>query len=347
MKPLSKVLITGTCLLLISSLISHLLPDKKVPDDPAAAGNPDEITIVMASEKDQKPQEEEEERKGDTILSLYDHRAKKLVRLPLEEYLVGVVAGEMSASFEEEALKAQAVAARTFAVWHMRSLGGRGCSQHKGADVCSSFAHCQEWLSKDRMRRNWGKNFELYHEKIRQAVQGTKGKTMLYDGKPIEVLYYSTSNGKTEEASEVFSRSLPYYRTVDSTGEEDAPHFKDSVACSNQKFAEIFQSKYGVRLDPDHLDKEIKINGYTESGRIRDLTIGGKTLRATEFRLLYQLNSTDITFVFGKDHITMKTKGFGHGVGMSQVGADRMARQGKDYQDILHHYYQGVEIHNY
>ena len=347
MKPLSKVLITGACLLLIPSLISHFTPEKKASDHPASAGNSDEIIIVMASEQEEKPQEEEEERKGDTVLSLYDHRAKKRIRLPLEEYLVGVVAGEMPASFEEEALKAQAVAARTFAVRHMRSLGGSGCSQHKGADVCSSFAHCQEWLSGTQMRKNWGKNFDACHEKIRQAVQGTKGKTMLYDGKPIEVLYYSTSNGKTEEASEVFSRSLPYYHSVDSAGEEDAPNFADNVTYSNQKFAGIFQSKYGVRLDPGHLEKQIKINGYTKSGRIRDLTIGGRNLKATEFRLLYQLNSTDITFVFGKDHITMKTKGFGHGVGMSQVGADRMARQGKDYQEILHHYYQGVEIHNY
>ena len=340
MKPLAKgIFITGAVLFLFVVLSVFLHPVSReagAPDPPASAGNPEGITIATDSAE-----------KGDVTISMYDHRSKKLVRLPLEEYLVGVVAGEMPASFDSEALKSQAVAARTLAVGQMRSFGGSGCSQNEGADVCSSFAHCQEWISEDQMRKNWGNDFEANHEKIKQAVTETKGEIMTYNGKPIEVLYYSTSNGKTEEASEVFSRSLPYYTSVESTGEEDAPNFEGSVTYTNQRFTEIFQSRYHIKLNPDNLKSEIKINGYTESGRIRDLTVGGKNLKATEFRLLYDLNSTDITFVFDKDSITMKTKGFGHGVGMSQVGADRMAKRGDSYKDILLHYYQGVEIKHY
>lgn len=335
MKPFGKgILIVVIFLLLIPPVIVNLLPKKEnTAGQPASTDDPDEIIIEMTSE--------------DVIISMYNQETKELIRLPIEEYLVGVVAGEMPATFDEEALKAQAVAARTFAVEKMLSFGGKGCNLKEGADVCGSFAHCQEWISEDMMRKNWGEEFDVKYAKILQAVNGTKGEIMKYNGKPIEVLYHSTSNGKTEEASEVFSSSLPYYRTVESTGEEDAPKFEGSVTYTNQEFAKIFKSRYNVKLNPANLKKEIKINGYTESGRIRDLTVGGLKLKATEFRLLYKLNSTDITFVFGKDSITMKTKGYGHGVGMSQVGADRMAQQGYNYKDILYHYYQGVEIEHY
>jgi stage II sporulation protein D len=335
MKPfVIRILIAAILLLLIPIITVHFLPEKETAaEQPASNDNPDEIILTTDWE--------------DVTITMYNQWTKELVELPLEEYLIGVVAGEMPATFDMEALKAQTVAARTFAVDKMISFGGRGCSLKEGADVCSSFAHCQEWISEDMMRKNWGEEFDAKYAKIKQAVIDTKGEIMKYNGKPIEVLYHSTSNGKTEEASEVFSSSLPYYKTVESAGEEDAPKFEGSVTYTNQEFVRIFQSRYKVKLDPANLQKEIKINGYTESGRIRALTIGGLKLRATEFRLLYKLNSTDITFVFGEDSITMKTKGFGHGVGMSQVGADRMAQRGYSYKDILLHYYQGVNIEHY
>lgn len=336
MKPNPKgILIAALILLLITSVISRFIPgeDPDMPE-PAEKEERDEIIILPNTQKE-------------AVIAMYNHWEKKLVKIPLEEYLVGVVAGEMPASFELEALKAQAVAARTLAVYQMPAYGGKGCSRHAGADVCSSYAHCQDWISLDHMRKNWGQNFEGNLNKIQHAVQETKGQIMTYEGKPIEVFYHSTSNGKTEEVSEVFSNSLPYYTTVDSSGEENAPMYEGSVTLKNSEFADKFYSRYGIRLDPNNLASQIQINSYTGSGRIREITVGGKRLRATEFRLLYGLNSTDITFIFGKDTITMKTKGFGHGVGMSQSGANYMAKQGYSYKDILLHYYRGVEIDHY
>lgn len=337
MRPtLKAILVAALILLLFASILSKVIPKKDTaiqksdqPDDP------DEIIIITDTDP------------NDTMISMYNHWEKKLVRMPLEEYLVGVVSGEMPVSFELEALKAQAVAARTLVIHQMPAYGGRGCNRDAKADVCSSYAHCQEWISQDRMKQNWGSDFENNLNKIQQAVRETSGQIMAYNGKAIEVFYHSTSNGKTEEVSEVFSNSLPYYTSVDSAGEENTSKFEGSVTITNTKFADVFQSKYGVKLNPDKLASQIKINGYTDSGRIQNITVGGKKLRATEFRLLYGLNSTDITFVFGKDNITMNTKGFGHGVGMSQVGADQMARQGYSYKDILQHYYKGVEITHY
>ncbi|MGI6526725.1 MAG: stage II sporulation protein D [Caldicoprobacterales bacterium] len=337
MRPTPKaILIAALILLIFTSILSKAIPrENPEAQQPGQLDDPDQIIIITDTEAKQ------------TVISMYDHKKKQLVEMPLEEYLIGVLAGEMPVSFELEALKAQAVAARTLAIYQMPAYGGRGCNQHPKADVCSSYAHCQEWLSTDRMKKNWGSDFESNLKKIQQAIRETSGQIMTYKGKAIEVFYHSTSNGKTEEVSEVFSNSLPYYISVDSEGEENTSKFEGSVTLTNTRFAAIFQSKYGIRLNPDKLASQIKINGYTDSGRIRSITVGGKQLRATEFRLLYGLNSTDITFVFGKDSITMKTKGFGHGVGMSQVGADQMARQGYSYKDILQHYYRGVEITRY
>jgi len=336
MRPsLKGILVAALLLLVITSVFTRLISkEDPAPTENSQSEDMDEIIIVPRKQKE-------------IVINMYNHWEKKMVEMPIEEYLVGVVAGEMPASFGLEALKAQAVAARTLAVYQLPEYGGKGCGQHAGADVCSSYAHCQDWISMDQMKKNWGQDFEGNLKKIQQAVQQTKGKIMTYKGKPIEVFYHSTSNGKTEEVSEVFSNALPYYTTVDSMGEENAPMYEGSVTLKNSEFTEIFYSRYGIRLDPDNLASQIKVNSYTESGRIRDLTVGGKKMRATEFRLLYGLNSTDITFVFGKDSITMKTKGFGHGVGMSQSGANYMAKQGYSYKDILLHYYKGVEISEY
>ena len=339
MRPTTKgIAVVAIGLLLITTLIANLVSSRlDGGEGPHATGVPDKDPKKIMIENNN----------DETKISMYNHRIKELVVMPLEEYLVGVVAGEMPASYNEEALKAQAVAARTLTIQKMPAYGGRGCNQKTGADVCSSFAHCQEWISETQMHKNWGEKYEDYVGKIRKAIKETSGQIMTYNGNAIEVFYHSTSNGMTEEVSEVFSNSLPYYTSVESIGEENAPKFEGSVTISNQQFAEKFESKFGVKLDANNLSSQIKINGYTDSGRIQDITVGGKKLRATEFRLLYGLNSTDISFVFGKESITMNTKGYGHGVGMSQVGADRMADRGQNYIEILLHYYKGVEISKY
>ncbi len=302
-------------------------------DDPGLKEtfDPDEIIIVPETD--------------DIEITMYNHRTGKLEKLPLEEYVLGVVAGEMPVSYGIEALKAQAVAARTLAISRLKRFGGKGCSNNPGADVCSSYAHCQEWIPLESMQKNWGSSFDKHYNKLKQAVYGTAGLIMKYEGKPIEVFYHSTSNGKTEDAGEVFSRSLPYYKVVSSP--EGADLTRTGVTFSNKEFVDIFSRYYKNSLDPNNLASQVKINGYTNSGRVKSITIGRITLRATDFRMMYGLNSTDFTLQFGKGSVTIYTKGFGHGVGMSQVGADRMAEAGSTFEDILLHYYQGVTIEHY
>lgn len=276
---------------------------------------------------------------------LYNHYTKALEPMSLEEYVVGVVAAEMPSSFELEALKAQAVAARTLAARKLRSQGGSGCTKHKGADVCSQFIHCQAWIPESQQRKNWGDKYEENSRKIRRAVEETKGYIMTFEGKPIEVFFYSTSNGKTEDVAEVFSTTLPYYGVVDSPGEEDAPRYRETLSFTNKEFVRIFNSKYSKNsLSTSNLEEGIKILSRTDSGRVRDLMVGGVKVKATDFRVLYGLNSTDFKFRFEEGKVHIDTIGYGHGVGMSQIGANAMAQRGLEYKDILTHYYKGVEI---
>lgn len=334
MKWLNGILIIIIFLILLPSIITKVFsPGSDLPENPSVSENTNEIIIIPEKE--------------DIYISMYDVQKREIVKLLLDDYLMGVVAGEMPATFDSEALKAQAVAARTLSIYKMLSFGGRGCNKKEGADVCSSFAHCQEWISEETRQKNWGEYYTANFNKIKQAVLETRGEIMKYDGRPIEVLFHSTSNGKTEDAGEVFSNSLPYYTVVESVGEEDAPKFQGSVTYTKQKFVDIFNNHYKSSLNTKNLSKQVKINGYTESGRVSDITVGGVKLQATDFRFLYGLNSTDFTIRFDDNSVIINTKGFGHGVGMSQVGADQMAKRGYYYKEILYHYYQGVDIVGY
>ncbi len=277
---------------------------------------------------------------------IYDHINKKKMEIPLEQYVVGVVAAEMPASFHIEALKAQAVAARTLAIRKMRAYGGRGCSKYDtDVDMCTFYGHCQAWISDEEQKENWGADYIANRSKIVQAVEDTRGLILTYQGSPIEVFFYSTSNGKTEDASEVFSMQLPYYKVVDSFGEEDAPKFKEEFTFTRREFVDIFKKHYpNSKLTSKNIESQIRILNHTQSGRVGEILVGGIKLKGSEFRSIYGINSADFEFQFLKDKVIIYTTGYGHGVGMSQVGADRMAKEGKSYTDILNHYYIDVEI---
>lgn len=300
---------------------------------------------IPSSNENQSPPIRVEISGKDPVITLYNHYDKELVTMDLEEYVIGVVAAEMPASFEMEALKAQAVAARTLAAYKMKVLGGKGCSKYAGADVCSEFSHCQAWISHEQMKKNWGKNYEYNINKIKQAVYDTWGEIMTYKGKAIEVFFHSTSNGKTENVDEVFSTSLPYYEVVESPGDENGPRYKATVSFTIDEFIRKIKSRYkDSNLTKENIKDQIKILSYTEGGRVKELMVGGVKIKGTDFRNLFDLNSADFKFYFQGDKVIIETRGYGHGVGMSQVGADYMAKQGKNYREILHHYYQGIEI---
>lgn len=265
----------------------------------------------------------------------------KIVRMGLEEYVLGVVAAEMPASFEPEALKAQAVAARTYAV---RSMLCGGCSKYPGADVCGESGHCQGYCTKDEMKAKWKDGFGGYYARLERAVAETAGKVATYRGEPILTLYHASSAGYTEDVENAFAQKLPYLRGVP-TGDDAATDLTRAEEYDRAWFCEAVNEQWPrAKLAPDALEAQISVKSRFPSGRVNAVKLGGVTVEGKELRKLVDLRSTNFAIGFNRYSIIFTTEGNGHGVGMSQYGAQAMAKQGKDYTEILMHYYTDIEV---
>ena len=259
------------------------------------------------------------------------NRSGNLQQMTLEDYLLGVVLAEMPASFEPEALKAQAVVARTYTCKRME--GGK----HDAAAVCMDPGCCQGFRAPADYLDEGGKQTAV--DKVRSAVKSTDGQVLHYDGSLIDATYFSCSGGSTEDAVAVWGQDVPYLRAVDSPGEEDAPRFTDSVSFTTSEFA----GKLGLsdQGDPASWFGAVR---YTEGGGVDTMVIRGKTFTGPRLRSALGLRSTAFSVSVDGKTITVTTRGFGHRVGMSQYGAQAMAREGSSFSEILAHYYTGTEL---
>ena len=295
--------------------------------------------------REEKPQEEKALPKySETNIRVYNVSEALVTEYPLEEYLIGVVAAEMPASFHQEALKAQAIAARTFALSRKEGLYGSSES-HFGASVCTESGHCQAWISKERFLDGYGG--EEAWEKIEKAVVDTKGMVMIYAGKLINPLYHSNSGGITEDVNEVWAVSgeVPYLTSVYSPDESQYSEFEKSVRFSLNEIKEKVKNKYPEAVFSDDARKDIEIMSYNASGRADEIKIGSIRISGTEFRELLSLRSTNLSISFpDKNIVEIVSKGFGHGVGMSQCGADALAKKGRSCREILEYYYTGIDV---
>lgn len=277
------------------------------------------------------------------IINVYNHKLGKIQAMNMEEYLCGVLAGEMSAEFDIEALKAQALAARTY-VKYKENQGSN--SKHKNALVCTDFRHCQEYKSPEELEKRNGKAWmESSYKKIKQAVDETKGQIITYKGKPILTLYFSTSSGKTENSEEVFSSAYPYLKSVDSPYDKNAPKYISALELSNSDFVNLFKKSYSnIKIDASNLSNQIKVKKRSEGGAVETIKIGNKEIKGTDVRNILSLNSANFDIKFENNSVKINVKGYGHGVGMSQWGAQGMAEDGYKYYEILSHYYTGTNI---
>lgn len=250
----------------------------------------------------------------------------------MDDYLVGVVLAEMPASFEPEALKAQAVVARTYAIRAARTGG-----KHGDGSVCGLYSCCQAYIDPEEYKTSGGTEENI--QKVRSAVYATSNQIVTYQGEPIEATYFSCSGGVTEDAVAVWGTEYPYLRSVESPGEEGAKWYTDSVRFTAQEF----QNKLGVTLagTPSQWFSGVT---YTQGNGVDTIQIGGVTYRGTDLRMKLGLRSTNFTVEIENGTIVIHTKGYGHRVGMSQYGADAMALEGSAYQEILAHYYPGTEL---
>ena len=255
--------------------------------------------------------------------------------MELHDYLTCVVLAEMPVSFADEALKAQSVVARTYAI---RAL--EGASKHAEAAVCTDSGCCQGYMAVETYLQKGGKEQEV--QRIRQLVDSTAGQVLTYDGQLIEATYFSCSGGATEDAVAVWGTDVPYLQSVESPGEEHATHYTDTVTVST----EVFESQLGISLSGKPATWIGKTT-YTDGGGVDTITIGGIEFSGTQLRKLLGLRSTAFEIEAAQDTITITTHGFGHRVGMSQYGADAMAESGSTYEEILTYYYQGAELARY
>ena len=258
----------------------------------------------------------------------------------LDEYLYGVVASEMPATFELEALKAQAVVARTYTIYQIRN--GK---KHENADMCDSSLNCQAWISKEDRFARWeeGKQ-EEYWNKIVEAVNSTKGKFILYNGEPINALFHSNSGGTTELALNVWGGNFPYFQTVETSGEDAYSSFTSGAEVPKDELVKIMLEKY-PSFQIDFSNQEcIKVIERTDSGRVKKIKIGNTEISGTEARTLFKLKSAKFDFEMTENSVKFSVLGYGHGVGLSQCGSDALAKQGKNYEEIIKFYYKDVEI---
>lgn len=284
-------------------------PDKRALPAPAA---PETLTVLMADGSAQS--------------------------MDMQEYLMGVVSAEMPASFAAEALKAQAVAARSYAIYCAQT------GKHGAADVCTDPGCCQAWKDEAARQSGWGENYGDYAQKIASAVAETEGQYLSYEGKAVFAAFHSSSAGATEDCGAVWN-PLPYLVSVRSPETVlDVPNYISTLECAPIDFRDVLLSAYPEADFTGEPDTWIGPVVYDDSGRVESAELGGVRLRGTELRGLFSLRSTAFELRYSEGRFVFTVTGFGHGVGMSQYGAKVMAENGADYVEILAHYYTGTVL---
>lgn len=271
----------------------------------------------------------------DITISVFRTGPEIIEEVEFEDYIIGVVASEMLPSFSMEALKAQALAARTYIIKHL--LNPTEMNVPNGAMVTDTVMH-QVFRNEEDLREFYGKDYEWNMARITEAVQATRGQIITYEGDPITASFFSTSNGYTENSEDYWTNTFPYLRSVESPWDSHSPKYSTEKVISTS----AFQQALGVTLPGDGSVGEI--TDRTEGGRVATVNINGKTFTGREIREKLDLDSSDFQWKRSGHNIVIETKGWGHGVGMSQYGADGLAKEGKNYQEIIQHYYTGVEI---
>ena len=267
--------------------------------------------------------------------------------MDINDYLRGVVPSEMPPSYNLEALKAQAVVARTYTYRKMMTHG-----EGEDADMCDDHNHCQAFYDKDTLFSIWKKRgfsdelIEEYWHKINEAVVSTQNQVITYNGEYIKAFFHASSPYKTENIDQIWGgEKLPYLVSVENKEKEDYANRTSQVVVNFQDFITKIKEKYEKEVTVEEC-KFTCINEYTTSGRVKNIKVGKQIISAENLRTMFGLKSTDFKLEINNDSIIFNVTGYGHGIGMSQVGVDTYANEGYNYIDIIRHYYTGVEILN-
>lgn len=335
---MKKILIYLLSFILIIFIIPALLTRRTLPvNSNEKISNQEEQNVENQTQTSN--QNEYNYSKYGTI-SLLHKKTGEVEQVNLDEYLCNVVSAEMPANYEIEALKAQAIVARTYTIYKILN------KKHDTADICDDSTCCQAWISKDDRLARWEESQrESNWQKIVSAVNDTKGKVITYDNKPIDAFFHSNSGGVTEVPVNVWGGTgYPYLQSVETSGEDAYTQYSSEVVFTQEQLINKLKEKYSdISIDFSNSD-DIKIMEYTESTRVKTVKFGNHEISGVEARSLLGLRSTNFEISIDDDNIKFSVKGYGHGVGMSQTGADSMAKQGSSAEDIIKHFYTGVEV---
>ncbi len=356
MKELLKVTAVFALLLAAIPLLTFLKPrENAVPPLTAKAADIYEIGNIPAGAAASVPpiSGPQSGQAGNTLssgntdsLKVLDFTSGQVMELSLRDYVIGAVLAEMPASYHGEALKAQAVAARTYAVRQREKQRLSPDPELMGADISNDSTKYQAYFTPEQAKSFYGVGYEAYLEKVSSAVDSTGSDVLVYEGEPIVAAFHSTSGGKTESAEAVWGSPVEYLVPVDSSEDEKSPSYlEEKVFTEAELKARLETSLGGTELEGDPEDW-LKIEERSESGTVIKMTAGGSELSGADFRQIFSLRSANFTVEYSAKGGTFSitTKGSGHGVGMSQYGANAMANSGSDYKEILLHYYGGAEI---
>lgn len=289
-----------------------------------------ENTPVLPTVNQNKPSTSAE---NPNTIKVLMHETEKIEEMPVEDYLLGVVAGEMPALYEKEALKAQTVCAYTFMLWRQKA------NNDKDYDITDDYTTDQCFVPIETARERWGSHADEYTEKIKSAINEVKFQKLTYNGETILSVYHSLSSGKTESAKNVWGKDYPYLQAVASVDDVLATNYTSTVTIAPEQIASALSLTAN----------EVIQNGFaditrTESGTVKTLKIGAKEFKGSEIRKALDLKSSNFEIANKDGSFTFTVYGYGHGVGMSQNGANCMAKQGFTYEEILKHYYTGCQI---
>jgi stage II sporulation protein D len=333
-KTMRKVLIYILVFVLLCFLIPIIFT--KRPEKAVVAIN------EASKESDNNQNENKTDTKTPTIVKLLHAETGEVEELEMDKYLYGVVSAEMPANFEKEALKAQAIVARTYTEYKIY----KG-SKHENADICDDSKCCQAWISKEKRFEKWNEvDRENNWNKITSAVDETSGKIITYDGAPINAFFHSNSGGTTETVANVWGGSnYPYLQSVETSGEDSYTQYASTVTLTKEEVLQKMQAEYPETTIDWTQEKPIQITEYNESGRVKTIQIGNKSISGVEARTIFGLKSAKFNVQVGES-VQFDVVGYGHGVGLSQTGADAMAKTGATAEQIINHYYTGVKIEN-
>ena len=292
-----------------------------------------EFSVTEEAESAEKAEEKTE----NSTVKVMNASSKNITEMSIEEYLIGVIAEEVNAAYHEEAIKAQIIAAHTkleYTKLHKNS-------DLAEADITDSASTHQGFLTEAEQREKWGESYKIYHEKIAKCVNEVKDIILTYNGEPINAVFHAISNGQTENATDVWGGSYPYLISVQSAGDKLSPAYKSTVTVSSEDFKKKL-TENGAELG-ENPEKWVEKITNTETGMVKEIVIGKKSFKGTEIRKIFNLRSSTFAVKYENKSFVFTVCGYGHGVGMSQYGANYMAQQGFSYKQILEHYYKNVE----